>query len=148
MVWRRAAPYPSFVNFDAPDRMSCVVQRSRTNTPMQALTLLNDQQFVEIAKAFAARILTECQNLSNDDRLGYAFRSCQGRSPGSAELDLLRRMLERELQAIRSAPETAETIIGSYLQESPNRPQDLTEWAAWFCIANLLLNLDETITKS
>ena len=75
VIWRRAAPYPSFVNFDGPDRSACHPNRSRTNTPLQALTLLNDQAYVEMALAFTGRILRETPKASPEERIRHAFRT-------------------------------------------------------------------------
>ncbi|MFG0332886.1 MAG: PSD1 and planctomycete cytochrome C domain-containing protein [Maioricimonas sp. JB049] len=85
VVWRRSAPYPSFVNFDAPDRGACVVNRSRTNTPLQALTLLNDPAYVEMAAALALRIAT-AEVDSPRERIEYACRICMSRQPVTEEV--------------------------------------------------------------
>ncbi len=81
VYWRRTVPYPSFVNFDAPSREACVVQRSRSNTPLQALTLMNDPVFVEAAAALSRRLLTENPEASPAQRVDYAFRLATGRRP-------------------------------------------------------------------
>jgi hypothetical protein len=123
VVWKRAAPYPSFVNFDATERLTCTVRRSRSNTPQQALTLLNDPVYVEAAQAFAGRILAEMPHAGLEERLRHAFRLCNARPPDAAELHILRTLYQRQLAASR------------------------TEIAAWQAVATALLNLDETITK-
>jgi hypothetical protein len=149
VVWRRAAPYPSFVNFDAPDRMACVVQRSRTNTPIQALTLLNDEAYVELAKAFAARVLTDRPNKDIRGQLQYAFRLCLARQPKPKELALLEHVYRHELAEFEEDPDSARTLLSGFkLPAGRKTPTDRKLWAAWFCVANILLNLDETITKS
>ena len=92
VVWRRAAPYPSFVNFDGPDRSACHPKRSRTNTPLQALTLLNDEAYVEMAKAFAKRILEgpgQNGGKSVRDKVVYAFRRTLARKPSAREAEVL-----------------------------------------------------------
>ena len=81
VVWKRAAPYPSFVNFDAPDRGSCTVNRGRSNTPLQALTLLNDPAYVEMALAFADRVLSESPSTDDRSRLQYAMKLAVARAP-------------------------------------------------------------------
>ncbi len=81
VVWRRSAPYPGFVNFDAPDRASCVVNRSRSNTPLQALTLMNDPAYVEMAASLAARIIADQPGSDPRTRITYAFRLCVARTP-------------------------------------------------------------------
>ena len=91
VVWRRGAPYVSFMNFDAPDRGACVVRRPRTNTPLQALTLLNDEAYVEMAMAFAGRILTEAKG-TPETRISYAYKTARGRAPRAAETIYLKRL--------------------------------------------------------
>lgn len=148
VVWRRAAPYPSFVNFDAPDRMSCVVERSVTNTPLQALTLLNDEVYVEAAKALALAISDEPAN-SIDDRIHFAFRRTLARTPNAEELKIVRQLYNGELMRLAAASDRSSEIIGSFADwRESNDPADLNSWGAWFCVANVLLNLDETITKN
>ena len=122
-VWRRSSPYPSFVNFDATARTACVIQRSRSNTPLQALTLLNDPVYVEAAAALARRVLREVPGGSHDERLTHAFRLCLTRAPQPAELAALRRLLHEQQAATKS------------------------ETADWQAVAAALLNLDEMITK-
>ncbi len=122
-LWRRNAHYPSFANFDAPDRSSCVVQRDVSNTPLQALTLLNDPVYLEITDAFAKRILNE-GGATLESRMQWAFRSVLTRAPR-----------EPERQLLRSAFETVRDVSGS-------------EEKAWREIATILLNLHETITRS
>ena len=148
VVWRRAAPYPSFITFDAPDRMKCVVERSRTNSPMQALTLMNDEVYVEMAKALAARVIADRPNATNRERIKYAFQLCTARQPRTIELDFLEKMYQHELVTLEREPAVAAAIIGKFqLPGNLQTPGNTLEWAAWFCIANTLLNLDETITN-
>ncbi|MFM1747720.1 MAG: hypothetical protein RLZZ188_1386 [Verrucomicrobiota bacterium] len=121
-VWKRASPYPSFMNFDAPARTACTVRRSRTNTPLQALTLLNDRVYVEAAQALARRVIAELPSAGTDERLSHAFRICVARAPNPAELAALRALLE------------AQRTSGG-------------DESAWQAVATALLNLDEMITK-
>jgi hypothetical protein len=123
VVWKRAAPYPSFINFDAGERMTCAVRRSRSNTPQQALTLLNDPVYVEAAEAFAQRVLAEVPQADTELRLRHAFRLCTARGPDRAELEVLRTLYMRQ------------------------RAASGAEFPAWYAVASVLLNLDETITK-
>ncbi len=147
VVWRRAAPYPSFVNFDAPERTSCVVQRPRTNTPLQALTLMNDPAYVEMAMALAARILSDRPHATEADRVMYAFRLCVARKPRTAEARFLQEALAKGIERLRREPQSvAELQRASSVWTLPEG-LDPTEWAAWFHVATILLNLDETITK-
>lgn len=125
VYWRRSAPYPSFINFDAPDRASCAPQRPRTNTPLQALTLLNDPAFVEAARALADRSIRERPESSPGERIEHMFRLAVARRPTEFE---------------------AKHLLLVYQQEIKNNPSD--EAAALFFIANIILNLDETISKT
>lgn len=120
VVLKRMSPNPSMITFDATARLSCRVKRLRSNTPLQALTLLNDPVYVGAAKAFAERIQRERTNV--DERLQYAFRLAVAREPRANELAVLKKLLAEETAANG-------------------------ENAAWFAIASALLNLDETITK-
>jgi len=145
VVYRRAAPYPSMVNFDAPDRASCIVMRPRTNTPLQALTLLNDPASVEMAFALADRILTESPTPAA--RLTTAFQRTLSRDPTPAESKLLDELLQERLAHFRSNPKAAsETLRNPTVTYKPTHP-DQPELAAWFYLASTLLNLDETMTK-
>lgn len=122
-ILRRGAPYPSFTTFDAPPRATCTAMRARTNSPLQALTLLNDPAYLEAAAALAQRVM-DLAAASDEDRLVNAFRRCVTRRPS-----------ETELQA-----------LDHLLQEFRATSKD--EAAAWVSLARVLLNLDETITKS
>lgn len=144
VVWRRSAPYPSFVTFDAPDRASCVIQRSRTNTPLQALTLLNDPAYVEIAHAFAERILKESPSGDPAEQLKFAFRSCTSRDPSEHELSLLSKIYFDEKQRLTNGRQALDELIPDNRLTSEQK----LERGVWFYLGNILLNLDETITKS
>ncbi|MEZ6057861.1 MAG: PSD1 and planctomycete cytochrome C domain-containing protein [Planctomycetaceae bacterium] len=150
VVYRRSAPYPSFVNFDAPDRGACVVQRSRSNTPLQALTLLNDPAYIEMAHALAGRILRETPIVKEEfnqtrARLRHGFRLVLSREPSEREAERLRSFYDRSLSLMQQDDRKLEELI-----PKNNRVENisLAEQAAWFSIANLLLNLDETITRN
>lgn len=125
VIVRRSAPYPSFVAFDGTARLACSVKRLRSNTPLQALTLLNDPVYVEAAKALAARVLRDASG--NEARLTLAFRLCVTRAPTEKEKTILQRLLDDQRKARAKQP----------------KAEDL----AWFDVASALLNLDETITK-
>jgi hypothetical protein len=144
VVWKRGAPYPSFVNFDANARLACRVKRPRSNTPLQALTLMNDPVYVEAAMAFAKRILTEQADATPEERVTHAFRLATSRSPRPEELATLTRLLTAERSARRAdAPSTQEFIGKFALPPGVNA----AEFAAWYAVAAALLNLDETISK-
>ncbi|HET6883206.1 MAG TPA: DUF1553 domain-containing protein, partial [Pirellulales bacterium] len=145
VVWKRASPYPSFVNFDANARLACTVRRSRSNTPLQALTLLNDPVYVEAAFALARRVLRERPDVPLDEQLRYAWRLCLSRNADAAELAVLRRLHEAQVSAARADPAAAKALADQSGDENPVSPDQL---AAWYAVASALLNLDETITKN
>jgi len=135
--WRRTIPHPAMTTFDAPSREFCVLRRSRSNTPLQALTVLNDAGYVEAAQALARRVIgRSCVK----DSAELAFRLCLTRKPTSAELDRLVKLYETELSHYRDNVDAAKKISGS--SES-----NAAELAAWTVVGNVLLNLDEMITK-
>ncbi len=146
IVYRRAAPYPSMVNFDAPDRAACSVARARTNTPNQALTLLNDPAFVEMALALADRILQESS--SPGTRIRHGFRLAVSRLPDSRESGIIDQLLLERLEHFNAHPQEAADLLSNphfvYQPQTQNDP----ELAAWFYVASALLNLDETITRN
>jgi hypothetical protein len=144
VVIKRGAPYPSFINFDANARLACRVKRPRSNTPLQALTLMNDPVYVEAAMAFARRILTEKPGVATDERLAHAFRAATGRAPRAEELTALSNLLSAERAARAADAKSAREFVGTF-----ELPQGMSagEFAAWYAVAAALLNLDETISK-
>ncbi|MBL8818913.1 MAG: PSD1 domain-containing protein [Planctomyces sp.] len=143
--WKRTSPPPSLMAFDAPSRETCVARRARTNTPLQALVLMNDEQYVEASRKLAERILRE-QTGSATEQLTLGFRLCTGRSPSSTELSILEKILADHLEHYRQQPEAAGKLLA--IGASPKAEGlDTVQHAAMTMIANLLLNLDETITK-
>ena len=144
VVWKRAAPYPSFVNFDANNRMACRVNRPRSNTPLQALVLMNDPVYVEAALAFARRVLTERPQADDSERIQYAFRMATSRIPRSEELAILTRLLDEERTVRRDDPRGTREFLGAFV--GPVGTTD-AELAAWYAVTAALLNLDETISK-
>ncbi len=149
--WKRTSPPPSMSTFDAPSRESCTVRRATTNTPLQALVLMNDKQFVEASRHFAQRVLDEGGD-SLDARLTWAFQSVTSRRPHEQELGVLKRVYEQHLATFSEHPEEATSFIDS--TSTRLEPQHLDrdksqdpELAAWTMLANLLFNLDETVTK-
>jgi hypothetical protein len=144
VVLKRGSPYPSFMNFDASARMACVVRRSRSNTPLQALTLLNDPVYVEATQAFAKRIVTESPSTDRDSRLQHAFRLALARSAQPQELAVLKTLWETQFETAKSdSKATQELSTGVELPK--NLPP--AEFAAWYAVASAILNLDECITK-
>jgi hypothetical protein len=147
VIWRRAVPYPSFVTFDAPDRSSCVVKRSRTNTPLQALTLLNDPAYVEMALALAQRIELECPSVDDRDRARFAWQLALTRSPTSEETETLLTLFRAKRDDFTANPAKARELIAGIKGVPAATGLDAIRLAAWFHVANVLLNLDEAITK-
>lgn len=143
--WKRTAPPPAMVNFDAPSRETCSVRRSRTNTPLAALVLMNDEQFVEASKALARRVILEGGE-EDGLRMDYAFLLTVGRPPTSAETAVVGEVLNDAKHRYQQDLEAAGKLIS--VGESKADPKlNPAEQAAWTMVANLLLNLDETITK-
>ena len=131
--------------FDAPNRETCQVRRARTNTPLQALVLMNDVQFVEAARKFAERVLKE-GGASVEDRAAFAFRTIVTRRPGDSELKTLARLFNEYLEQFKASPESAPKLLS--VGESPRDQKiDVNELAAWTMVTHLLLNLSETVTK-
>lgn len=143
--WKRSAPPPTMQIFDAPTREKCIVQRPRTNTPLQALVVLNDPQFVEASRHFAARILARSAH-SDFERVVYGFRLATARLPQETEVSALLRILNTARQQYRQTPEAASQLLA--VGESPSDESlDAEEHAAWTVVANSILNLDETLTR-
>ena len=146
VVWKRAAPYPSFTNFDAPDRGSCTVNRPRTNTPLQALTLLNDPAYAEMALALADRVLTGAPEPTDASRIDYAIRLAVARRGTRQEIDLLAKLLADERDAMAASETLSEARTRPAIPKMKLMTHDRAELAAWCAVANVLLNLDETMT--
>ncbi len=148
IVYRRAAPYPSFVNFDAPDRSSCAVSRPRTNTPLQALTLLNDPAYTEMALAMANRVLTEKKDSSLAEQIEFLYQHVLCRKPAPTEVEHLSYLVEQKIEAYTEDGKAAQELIdggSSAITISKDIPKE--KIAAWFYLTNVILNLDETVTK-
>ena len=143
--WRRVCTYPTFATFDAPSREVCVARRPRTNSPLQALAALNEPTLLEAARVFAQRVLVEGGNDAGS-QIDFAFRTCLGRAPTRTERDRLIAFLDQQTQGFRDDPRAAEmlTNIGSAARPST---LDARQLAAWMMVANVLFNLDETLTK-
>ena len=138
---RRTSPYPSLVNFDAPTREFCTVRRPRTNTPLQALTTLNDPSFFEAAQALAKRVINEA-GPDPAERLVHGFRLCVSRRPTSEELQRVLTYYQSELKRFESDVTATHQVV-----QAKDPAADSPELAAWTMVSNVLLNLDETMTK-
>jgi hypothetical protein len=143
--WKRTVPYPTLSIFDVPDREVCVVQRSKTDTPLQALELMNDPVQLEAARKLAERMLLE-GGTTPSKRLDFAFELATGRSLRPDEQQLLTTLLEKRLAAYRDDPTAGKAFIAVGASK-PNASLDSVELAAYANLASLILNLDETITR-
>ncbi|WP_148075062.1 PSD1 and planctomycete cytochrome C domain-containing protein [Bythopirellula goksoeyrii] len=141
--WKRTVPPPNMAAFDAPTRETCTIQRLSTTTPLQALVLLNDTQFVEAARNFAERIIAHGNK--DSDRARWAFEECVSRTPTVEELEVLANALDRERRRYSDDQTAAEEFLAN--GESPRNEQiPPGEHAAWSQVAALLMNLSETVT--
>ncbi len=144
--WKRSVPYPSLNTFDAPDREKCTARRGITNTPLQALVLMNDSTFVEAARALAERDLNEA-GPTETDRIRFAFRLATDRDPSPKEFEILQGLYKKEMNHYDSDRAAAEKLLS--VGESKRNPKfDPSVLAAWTTVASTILNLDETVTKN
>jgi hypothetical protein len=143
--WKRTSPPPALTTFDAPSRENCVARRARTNTPLQALLLMNDEQYVEAARHFGRRMMLEGGS-SPEERLTFGFRLATARVPQSDELSVLSRVFSEHMSHYQAHAEAATQLLA--IGESPRvETLDPAEHAAYTMLGSLILNLDETITK-
>lgn len=143
--WKRSVPHPAILAFDAPFREACTVRRARTSTPLQALNLMNDTTYVEASRSLAQRMLREGGKTAAE-RLSFGFRTVVARSPSDQEAKILGSRLERMLTEYRADKKGAEELL-SVGESKLDASLDKSELAAYTTIANMLLNLDETITR-
>ncbi|MBL8827517.1 MAG: DUF1553 domain-containing protein, partial [Planctomycetaceae bacterium] len=142
---KRTAPPPFMSNFDGPNREQFCTRRERSNTPLQALQLMNDVQHFEAARALAERTIREGGG-DADSRVRYLYRVVLSRQPTERELKLVRQAFETQLKLYQADPKSAEQAI----RVGESQPQGVAppvETAAWTLTANLVLNLDETVTR-
>ncbi len=144
-IWKRTAAPPSMLLFDAPNREVCTIKRSRTNTPLQALSLLNEITFVEAARGLAKRMICEGGDTPTS-RLAYGFQLVTARKPSPRELEVLGEGLRHDLAHFQQQPDAAAALI-----RFGEMPHDETiaaaELAAYTLAANVLMNLDEFVTR-
>ncbi|MCX7385613.1 MAG: PSD1 and planctomycete cytochrome C domain-containing protein [Planctomycetales bacterium] len=142
--WKRTCPPPSMATFDAPDRETCTVRRARTNTPLQALILLNDPTYVEAARKVAERVLLASD--SDEARIGLAFRIVLSRLPSDSEQEILQEILDdARIHFTSHSTASAEFLsIGNAPHDTTLNPLDL---AAWSAVMSVVMNLDECISK-
>jgi mono/diheme cytochrome c family protein len=143
---KRTAPPPFMASFDAPNREQSCTRRERSNTPLQALQLMNDVQHFEAARAFAERMLTE-GGRTPEERLAFAYRTLLSRLPSAQELAIVTEALEKHLARYQAEPDAAKQAV-TYGESKPLQFLPPAEVAAYTLTANLLLNLDETVTRN
>ena len=143
--WKRALPPPNMQTFDAPSREVCVVRRDRTNTPLQALVVLNDPTYVEAARALAERVLLDGD--SEQDALRLAYLRALAREPEAEERELLLAYLAEERGRLAAEPDRARELLDVGASKA-SEALDPLEHAAWTMVCSLILNLDEFLTRS
>ncbi|MBM3459744.1 MAG: DUF1553 domain-containing protein, partial [Armatimonadetes bacterium] len=143
--WKRTSPPPALSTFDAAGRETCIVRETRTNTPLQALNLMNDVTYVEAARALAQRVLRG-PAATPRARLTELFHRVLARTPRPAELGVLEAGLTAQLARFREDPTAGKRLLAH--GESPMDPTlDPAEHAAYAAVASLVLNLDEAVTR-
>lgn len=144
-IWKRTAPPPSLMLFDAPAREVCTVKRSRTNTPLQALALLNEVTYVEAARKLGERMILE-GGATVEERLTYGFRLATSRKPTGEELKILVQGYNEDLARFQSNPEATKQYL-SFGTSPRSDAVNSSELAAFSLTANVLLNIDEVVTR-
>jgi hypothetical protein len=142
MHWQRTFMHPMLAGFDAPSREECTADRFQSNSPQQALTLLNDPSFVEAARGFALRLKPG----TDEQRIREAVKLALSRDPKSGELDSLTKFLATQRETYQSKPDDAVAFLKTGLS-NPGTGQDPAELAAWTQLCRVILNLHETITR-
>ena len=143
--WQRMYPYPSMVLFDAPSRERSCIRRNLSNTPLQALVLLNDPVVFEAARAFGGRILLESESSTDPARVEYAFEAALARPPNAAESELFQAFVLKQRQRFAGNPDSADSVIDGRSPDHASLPA--VELATWTMVGSTILALDETITK-
>jgi len=143
---KRTVPYPGLNTFDAPDREKCTARRTITNTPLQALVLMNDPTYLEAARVLAQRDLHEA-GASEGDRLRYVFRLVDDREPSTKEFEILSKLYQKERDHYLSDKKAAEKLI-SVGESKPDPKLEPAELAAWMLVSSTILNMDESVTKN
>jgi mono/diheme cytochrome c family protein len=142
--WKRTCPPPTLATFDAPDRETCTVRRARTNTPLQALVLMNDPTYLEASRKLAERMMNEAK--TTDERIAFAFRLAIARKPTERETAVLRRIFDTQMAEYRKDGNKAVKLL-TIGEAKRDEKLDPAELAAWTIVASAILNLDETVTK-
>ena len=144
--WRNT-PHPALTVFDAPDGLSACTRRIRSNTPLQALTMMNDPAFIEIAMSLSKRLITEASSTSERIRLG--FQLCLNRNPNLEELHILTKLVEQQSKEFTEHTNESNALVekATAIGQIPQITDNKAEFSAWTMVARILLNLDETITR-
>jgi hypothetical protein len=143
--WKRTAPPPTMMTFDAAGREVCVVREGRTNTPLQALDLMNDVAYLEAARVLAERMMTE-GGVTPAERIAFAFRRATARIPSDAETKVLQDSFHYYRDIYQTGPDAARKLV-SHGEYPRNATLNVSELASYTTVASLILNLDELLTK-
>ena len=151
VVWKRSAPYPSFVTFDAPDRAACTVKRPRTNTPLQALVTMNDLAYAEASVGLAQRMMLDCDGETPNDIAAYGYRLTTGKAPSESTVAALVGLYQSQFADLKNDPDEVvrrvDVLLKTFRRPLPKNDKNAeTKLAAWYAVANALLNLDQTMT--
>jgi hypothetical protein len=141
ILFQRTVPYPQLMNFDEPNANLACTRRERTNTPLQALNLLNDPVFVEAAQGLAFRLMRESTGPFRD-RLNYAYEVALGRTPSTHEAERMGKFFDDTSRTLQANPQTVAALFPNQIEGVPQ-----SEAAAWVEVSRVLLNLDEFITR-
>lgn len=141
--FKRTAPHPSLITFDCPDANATATERPVSNTPLQALVMLNSESFHEAAQGLGKRVLAAPDARGDAGRLAFAFRVCTARDPSAAELAELARVLATARDWYATHRAEATTLVGRHAAPGVADPEN----AAWVCVARVVLNLDEVVTR-
>jgi hypothetical protein len=144
LFWKRTSPPPTMSVFDAPTREACIVNRSRTNTPLQALVVMNGTQFVEASRNLAQRIVVAKR--TDRERVAYLFQLATGRPASENETAIVLDTLHKQRQEFQADPESAKKLL-SVGESQRDESIPATEHAAWTMVCNMVLNLDEVVTQ-
>ncbi len=143
--WKRTSPPPFMVNFDSPNRETCTVRETRTDTPLQALDLMNDESFLEAARRLGERVIKD-GGASPEARIDYAYRLMLARAPKASEKQIMLQALDSFDARYKADPKSATEFL-SYGSSARDANLNTADLAAYTAVASLLLNLDETVTK-
>jgi hypothetical protein len=143
--FKRTAPHPMMTNFDAPNREQSCIQRERSNTPLQALQLMNDIQHYEAARGLAQRMMMSSTEAA--ERISYGYRTVLARVPAEEEVAVVLGLYQRQMRKYEAMPEEAKKAV-TFGETPPAAGMSERELAAWTLVANLILNLDEAVVRN